>query len=411
MKRWAGLGVAALILFAYPGSIEAESACIGNCVQVLSHFDPNLKGSIVLVKSGGSSSGGSSSGGRSSSASSSGGKSYGGSSSIGSSSGGKSYGGSSSSGSSSSSKSSGGKTSGGKSTSGKISGGSISGSIGQSGNSSQSITKRLTAAEKQLKKLGKADGARNGYADAYAGSTTIIYYEYKDQAYVEEYDESYHAAYIAGQKKLQQDIEKAAKEGYALGKKTNQLKIPEAYKKSDKVSDAFKSYFYKAVAERDQAISIKHYQDGVKNGLKDVHLPPKKAKKVFVDAYEKGYAKGQSDLKAYQMKQGRNAAFQLLAYKEPMTANPKLAGWYREGFDEAQDDVQVSKNNAFLLGAIGRTYVYPDDAKLSEAVYKRAFLSGQEAARKFKIFLRSVIFVTVACWLLRRFIVAWNSSR
>ncbi|TYP79833.1 hypothetical protein [Paenibacillus methanolicus] len=407
MKRWAGLGIAALILLAYPGAIDAESTCIGNCVQVLSHLDQNMKANIVLVKGGGG--GGSSSGGRSSSASSSSGKSYGGSSSGSSSSTKSSV--RSSSGSSSSTKSSGGKISGGKSTNGKGSGGSKSGAAGQSGNTEQSISNRLTAAEKKLQKIGKADGAKNGYADAYAGSTLIIYYQYQDEAYMEEYDESYRAAYAAGQKKLQQDIAKAANEGYALGKKTNQLKIPETYQKSDKVADTFRSYFYKAVSERDQAISKKYYQDGLKHGLKDVHLPPQKARKVFADAYENGYAKGQSDLKTYYMKQGRNAAFQSLKYEEPATANPKLAGWYREGFDEAQGDVQGSKNNAFLLGAIGRTYKYPDDAELSEAVYKRAFLGGQVAARNFMAFLRFVLFVTAACWLVRRFIIAWNYSR
>jgi hypothetical protein len=261
--------------------------------------------------------------------------------------------------------------------------------------------------DQQEGKNGEQQGYAQGQKDGYQGNSSNNAASSGSDTFKSGYKTGYDKGYEEGKAKLETEMQKANEEGYSLGKKQDKISIPQTYAANAKLKTAFEEGFNKAVKERIEAKKEEYFAIGLKDGKNDVNNPPKE--KDFVEAYLEGYEKGQKELKDSYVKQGYEAAFNLLEYKKPELKNEKFIDWYKEGFDSNKEVVKI-RNAAIAQGKEGAELAIPKEYKKGEVVYKfyydqsfKEYEAEQEASRKKTA---GGLGIAALAWLGRRFYVA-----
>lgn len=254
---------------------------------------------------------------------------------------------------------------------------------------------------------GENEGYNSGYEDGYAAASKNAKGT-GSVAYNEGFNTGYEKGYNEGLKKLESEKITAQKEGSLLGEKNDTLSVPEKYSKNTVLQTVFTNAFNTSVEKRDKAAIAKYSKAGVLDGLKDSKQDLGKLKASYLEAYEKGFQKGLSELKSKYVKQGYNAAFKMLKYQAPKIANAKYVSWYKEGF-ESNKEVQKIQDEAFNLGDNGEDYSIPEKYKHAEIVYKHYYNKGLEKNKEDNTKAAAGVGIGGLAWLGRRFYVAKKS--
>ncbi|MGX1192130.1 hypothetical protein [Metabacillus sp. SLBN-84] len=112
-----------------------------------------------------------------------------------------------------------------------------------------------------------------------------------------------------------------------------------------------KAAFTKAVNERMKVKRQEYEEKGYSNCKKDVLNLPANVDERFIKAYQESYDKAQAELKEEYTKQGYEAAFTMLKYKDPSLPNEKATGWYKEGF-ESNNEIEKIKVAALRVKSV-----------------------------------------------------------
>jgi len=277
-------------------------------------------------------------------------------------------------------------------------------------------TTKINGSPAQVAALTAEKEKEQGEVDGYAAGVEAGYHDESDHAYpngsdayIEGYETAFSKGLEEGKEKLKAEKEKANKAGYNLGKKQDELTIPDEYANNKLVKESFEEGFKKAVKEREEAKKKEFYQKGFEEGKKDEYNLPKDIKEVFIKAYEEGYQKGQDELKDTYVKQGYEAAYTMVEYKIPDFKNEKYIEWYREGFDSNEEVKEITKE-AYALGLEGSTYNVPDEYKHAETIFEHHYEQGLQEYEKEKAEntkqAATGIGIVVLGWLGRRLYVA-----
>jgi hypothetical protein len=261
--------------------------------------------------------------------------------------------------------------------------------------------------DQQEGKNGELQGYAKGQKDGYQGNTSNNAAASGSDAFKNGYKTGYDKGYEEGKAKLETEKKKANEEGYSLGNKQDKILIPETYAANAQLKAAFEEGFNKAVKERIEAKKEEYFALGLKDGKNDVNNPPKE--EDFVEAYQEGYEKGQKELKDLYVKQGYEAAFNLVEYKKPDLKNEKFIDWYKEGFESNKEVVKI-RDAALAQGKEGAELAIPKEYKKGEVVYKFFYEEGfkeyeaeQEANQQTTA---GGLGIAALAWLGRRFYVA-----
>ncbi|MDX8288700.1 hypothetical protein SLL00_02805 [Metabacillus indicus] len=163
--------------------------------------------------------------------------------------------------------------------------------------------------------------------------------------------------------------------GTALGEKQDSISIPQDYSKNKSLKRAFEAGFTTAVNERMEVKRQEYADKGYSDGKKDVLNLPTDTDEQFIKAYQEAYDKAQAELKEQYTKQGYEAAFTMVKYKDPSLPNEKITGWYKEGF-ESNEKIDSIKKAALSSGEAGEEYDVPDKYKQGETIYKHYYKIG-----------------------------------
>jgi hypothetical protein len=220
-------------------------------------------------------------------------------------------------------------------------------------------------------KQGYAQGLQDGYQEVPNNSASASGSESFKQGYVTGYNKGYDES----KKKIDSEKTQATNEGYELGKKQDEITIPAVYNSHPGLKKAFEDGFNKAVNERIETKKTEITNLGYSDGKKDVHSPPKDVEEIYLKAYEEGYAKAQKELEEEYKKQGYEAAFTMVEYKEPDIPNEKFKEWYKQGF-ESNKEVEEIQSAGQALGKQGSELEIPANFKKGEVIFKYYYEQG-----------------------------------
>ncbi|HWO78426.1 MAG TPA: YHYH domain-containing protein [Bacillus sp. (in: firmicutes)] len=263
--------------------------------------------------------------------------------------------------------------------------------------------------DKEERANGESEGYNQGFKDGYLESTKNSTTNSGSDTFKHGYTDGYNKGYEEGKKKIESEKTKASNEGYTLGKKQENIEIPEMYASHPSLKKAFEDGFNKAVNERVEAKKEEYFSLGYNDGKKDKHSPPQDLEEVYVEAYKEGYSKAQQELKDTYFKQGYDAAFTMLEFEEPNLNNDKFGEWYKEGFFSNRE-VEEIKNAGFSLGKTGEPLNIPEEYKKGQAIFKHYYEVGykeyEEEQNSQQKTLAGSISVLALCWIGRRFYIA-----
>jgi hypothetical protein len=254
-------------------------------------------------------------------------------------------------------------------------------------------------------KQGYSHGLQDGYQEvSNTGSSAS-----GSEAYKKGYVSGYNRGYEEGKAKIDSEKSAAANEGYELGKRQDEMAIPAAYTSHPGLQGAFEEGFNKGVKERVEAKKAELTNSGYADGKNDVHNPPKDVEELYIKAYEDGYTKAQKELEEEYNKQGYEAAFTMLKYKEPALPNDKFKDWYKQGF-ESNKEIGKIQSAALALGKQGSELIIPAKYQKGEMIFKHYYQKGFKAYEEEKLEDRktasSGVGAIALLWLGRRFYVA-----
>jgi len=263
--------------------------------------------------------------------------------------------------------------------------------------------------EEQDSAKGEKDGYPVGLKDGYQEATSNMTSSKGSEAYKTAYAVGYKKGYEDGKKKIEAEKTKAYNKGYELGKKQDKIAIPSAYTSHAGLKKAFEDGFNKALSERVVEKKKEYSSLGYADGKKDVNSPPKDVEEIYVRAYQEGYSKGQGELKESYVKQGYEAAFTMLKYKELNLNNDKFKDWYKEGFQSNKVVVKI-KNAGLALGKTGEPLKIPSKYSKGQIIYKHYYELGlkeyeEEQSSNQKAAAGGAGAIALS-WLGRRFYVA-----
>lgn len=252
--------------------------------------------------------------------------------------------------------------------------------------------------------LGYAQGLKDGYSEAISNSVATT----GSDAFKQGYASGYNKGYEESKAKIEADKTTATNEGYALGQKQDNIVIPANYESHPGLKKSFEDGFNKAVTERVEAKKAELNTQGYNDGKKDVHSPPTDVEEIYIQAYQEGYDKAQNELKEEYQKQGYEAAFKSVTYKDPNLSNTKFVDWYKEGFESNKEVIKI-KEAALTLGKNGDELSIPSEYKIGETIFKHYYEEGfkeyeEERTDKMQVGA-SVLFLIAAGWAGRRIYV------
>lgn len=258
--------------------------------------------------------------------------------------------------------------------------------------------------EKQDIAIGEKEGYISGLSDGQKGNS----YNYSlngSSGYQTGYIAGYSKGYDKGNEQFEKQKITATKDGYDLGKKQDDYSIPERYLSTKALESAYKDGFNKAIIEKDEKKKKEYFSQGMKDGKADELKELKEKKDIFIEAYQEGYAKGQEELKEKYIKQGYEAAFTMVKYKEPNLKKEKYLDWYKEGF-KSNTQVEEIANLAHESGLDGDEYKVQPKYEKAETIYKYHYQLGAMELKEKRLTIGGVIgLVGIAGWLGRRFYV------
>lgn len=263
--------------------------------------------------------------------------------------------------------------------------------------------------DQQDNKAGEQQGYDQGQKDGYIGAAGNSAGARGSDAFQSGYVTGYNKGYAEGKAKLDAEKVKATDAGYALGKKQDQIAIPQPYAGHTILKATFEQSFKKGVTERQEAKKKEFYALGLGDGKKDVQNTPKNVEQLYITAYQEGYEAGQKELKESYVQQGYEAAFTMLEYKKPALDNEKFIDWYKEGFESNEEVEKISKE-ALALGQEGRDLSTPKGYKKGETIFKfyyeQGFKAYEEEQRETRQTTAGGLGAAALAWLGRRFYVA-----
>ncbi|TCP24904.1 hypothetical protein EV207_1227 [Scopulibacillus darangshiensis] len=259
----------------------------------------------------------------------------------------------------------------------------------------------------------KENGENAGYAagkrDGYKQNEKNPVISKGSAAYKEGYETGYDKGYEEGSEKIGSEKDKAEKDGYALGRKQDKKEIPAKYKGNEPLESAFAAGFERAIKEKDEKKKDSLFALGYKAGQNDKTQVTDDLKGSYLEAYNKGFEKGQTELKKIYYDKGYNAAFKRLEYKKPNLPKDKYIKWYKEGFD-SNTGVDKIGQPAYDMGASGETLHVPKKYIASKVIYKHYYKLGakeyESEQQKENVQTSLGIVVVIASWLARRLYVA-----
>jgi hypothetical protein len=220
-------------------------------------------------------------------------------------------------------------------------------------------------------KQGYAQGLQDGYQEGSNNSASASGSEAFKQGYVRGYNKGYDES----KKKIDSEKTQATNEGYELGKIQDEITVPAVYNSHPGLKKAFEDGFNKAVNERIETKKTEITNLGYSDGKKDVHSPPKDVEEIYLKAYEEGYAKAQKELEEEYKKQGYEAAFTMVKYKEPDIPNDKFIEWYKQGF-KSNKEVEEIQSAGQALGKQGSELDISTKFKKGEVIFKYYYEQG-----------------------------------
>lgn len=239
----------------------------------------------------------------------------------------------------------------------------------------QAAAEAEALAEKETAQ-GKEDGFAAGVAAGEKGEGNNPIATGSD-TYLEAYQSSYSVGYTEGFTKLEKQKEAAENGGYKLGKKQDNLVLPEDYQSNEVLNIEFETAFNKAVAERDEVKKKEYIALGLKDGKADVNKAPQNVKVIYIESYNQGYEQGQGELKEIYEEQGYEAAYNTLTYQKPALENEKYMKWHEEGF-RSNREVKLIQEAAYEMGLSGEKYELPEKYAHAEPIFKHYYESGKE---------------------------------
>ncbi|WP_129692236.1 YHYH domain-containing protein [Gottfriedia acidiceleris] len=245
--------------------------------------------------------------------------------------------------------------------------------------------------------IGEKAGYSAGLSDGEKGNLNDSSTSGSD-AYQEGFGKGYETGYKKGAAELEKLKFKASNEGYTLGKKQDTVTIPKSYLSIKALKDTYQQGFNKALTERYTALGFKDGKSDVLNDLKNDNA-------IIVDSYKKGYEKGQAELKKTYVKQGYDAAFKMVKYKQPKLKSDKYIGWYREGFSSNKIVKSIAKV-AFNAGLNGESNKVPEKYTHADVIYQYNYVKGEQEKKENNRQIAGTLAFGVAGWLGRRFYVA-----
>ncbi|RHW43477.1 YHYH domain-containing protein [Neobacillus notoginsengisoli] len=261
--------------------------------------------------------------------------------------------------------------------------------------------------DQQDSKAGEKEGYSQGLKDGYKGEENKGTTSRGSDAFNSAFATGYDRGYAEGEKRLDSEKSKAYDEGYQLGKKQNNILIPSVFLAHSELKNAFENGFKTAVAEQIEGKKKQYREKGYKDGKVDIYDAP--SEKEFIEVYDEGYEKAQKELKDYYIKQGYEAAFTMLEYKEPNLEDKKFKDWYKEGF-KSNVEVEKIKEVALKHGRKGDSLIIPEDYKVGKIIYEFYYKQG---LTEYKVEKQKNQRTTVSglglgalAWLGRRFYVA-----
>ena len=114
---------------------------------------------------------------------------------------------------------------------------------------------------------------------------------------------------------------------------------------------------------------------GYKDGKNDKSNEPKNVKPSFLPANQKGFEKGQQDLKQSYLDKGYLAAFTMLKYKKATLENSKYITWYQEGFESNKEVLKIEKI-AYNMGLKGEKLSFPHEYIDSKVIFAHHYGMG-----------------------------------
>lgn len=167
--------------------------------------------------------------------------------------------------------------------------------------------------------------------------------------------------------------------------------------------------FEKGVFERDEQKKSEYFELGYKDGLSDIYKNPENVKELYLNSYQSGYDKAQDELKDKYFKQGYEAAFTTLEFKEPNVQNQKFINWYKEGFD-SNNEIEEIKKAGYELGLDGQKLKVPKKYEKGQSIfinqYNKGYAEYEEKREKRQIAIGTIgggSGAILLAWLARRF--------
>ncbi|WP_257349797.1 YHYH domain-containing protein [Pseudalkalibacillus decolorationis] len=272
--------------------------------------------------------------------------------------------------------------------------------------SPEQIAEQNAAKDKaQGKEDGYAKGLQDGYMEKEKNSTPSK----GSEAYKKGYGTNYIKGYEEGHEKIEAEKKQAVEEGYAIGKETDELKVPSKYNENNILKSAFESGFKRAINEKVKAKKEEYKAMGYKNGKDDVKDALKDVEEDYLKAYQEGYEKGQKELKQSYFDKGYQAAFTILKYKKPNFNKENYINWYKEGFESNKEVIKIQEM-AYNMGLSGKELEIPEKYIASEEIFNHHYDLGakvyEEKEREETVQTTVGFGVLLAGWLGRRFYVA-----
>lgn len=260
--------------------------------------------------------------------------------------------------------------------------------------------------EEQLAtKNGEKQGYSQGVSDGYKEVPSNNVSSNGSSAFKQGYTSGYDKGYKEGTTKIEAEKGKAAKEGYALGQKQDNIAISAKYSNHKGLKKSFESGFNKAVTERVETKKKEFNESGYEDGKIDTYSPPTDVEEVYGNSYQNGYEKGQNELKQEYVQQGYEAAFTMIKYQEPDLTKEKFKEWHEEGFASNKEAEKIG-DAGFTAGQQGDDLLIPTEYKNAEPIYTHYYELGykeyeEEQDAKQKAVTGSIS-VAVLAWLGRR---------
>lgn len=256
---------------------------------------------------------------------------------------------------------------------------------------------------------GEAQGYEQGLTDGYIEAANNSVSGNTSAAYNQGYATGYNRGYDEGKKKIESEKTQANSEGYTLGQNQETIETPAKYALRAGLKKAFEDGFNRALSERVEAKKKELETQGYNDGKEDVSSPPKDVEEIYIQSYQKGYEKGQKELRDQYINQGYEAAFKMIDYKKPNLDNEKFTEWYEEGFKSNKEVLKI-KTAAQSLGKEGSPLKVPADYTKGEIIFKHYYGLGLKEYEDKKTTQQQTtaggLGIAGLLWLGRRFYIA-----